>query len=184
MTKVLANAYSVQTERKKPLCASELIALLGKSMDNKDSIIYWAAKNNIPVFSPALTDGSFGDMIFFEKQRNPDFFLDISEDMKQIVNLAINAEKTGVIALGAGSAKHYSLNAQIFREGCDYAVFINTSHEFDGSDSGASTEEAVSWGKIKPNAPQVKVHGDATILFPLLMAAIVPDVKKKIKQKK
>jgi len=158
------------------LCSSEIIEIVGSSLDSKESILYWASKNKIPVFCPALTDGSFGDMLFFTKQRHPDFIVDITEDMSRIVNLALNAEKTGVIILGGGVAKHYTLNAQIFREGADFAVYISTAEEHDGSDSGARTEEAISWGKIKPNAPQVKVHGDATIIFPLIVAGLVKDL--------
>ena len=52
----------------------------------------------------------------------------------------------------------------------DYSVYINNSQEFDGSDAGALPDEAVSWGKILPEAESVKVFGDATILFPLLVA--------------
>lgn len=55
------------------------------------------------------------------------------------------------------------------RNGADFAVFINTAQEFDGSDSGARPDEAVSWGKIRADAQPVKVYGDATILFPLLV---------------
>lgn len=56
------------------------------------------------------------------------------------------------------------------RNGADYAVYINTAQEFDGSDSGAHPDEAVSWGKIKMNASPIKVCGDATILFPLIVS--------------
>ena len=58
----------------------------------------------------------------------------------------------------------------MFRNGADYAVYINNSVEADGSDSGALPEEAVSWGKILPGAERVKIHGDAILLFPLLVA--------------
>ena len=58
----------------------------------------------------------------------------------------------------------------MLRNGCDYAVYINTSQEFDGSDAGARPEEAISWGKILSEANYVKVFGDATILFPLIVA--------------
>ena len=137
MNKVLDEAYKVQIGRKRPLCTSEIIEMAGKSINSKEAILYWAYKNKIPVFCPALTDGAFGDMIFFMKQRKKGFFVDISEDMARIVRLALNAEKTGVIILGGGVAKHYTLNAQIFREGCDFAVFVNTASEHDGSDAGA-----------------------------------------------
>ena len=56
------------------------------------------------------------------------------------------------------------------RNGADFAVFINTGSEFDGSDSGARPDEAVSWGKIKASATAVKVYADATLVFPLLVA--------------
>jgi len=49
-------------------------------------------------------------------------------------------------------------------------VYINTGNEFDGSDSGARPDEAISWGKIKAEAVAVKIHGDATIIFPLIVA--------------
>lgn len=184
MNKILDTIYSIQIKRNMPLSTNEMIEIIGKSIKNKESILYWAAKNKIPVFCPAITDGSLGDMIFFMKQRKSDFFVDVSEDILKIVKLALNSEKTGAIILGGGVAKHYTLNAQIFREGCDFAVYINTGDEFDGSDSGAKTDEAISWGKIKANAPQVKVHGDATIIFPLIVAGLVRDLKLRNKSNK
>ena len=173
MNEILASAYERQVKLKRPLCTTELIELIGKSIEDKGSILHWAARNDIPVFCPAITDGATGDMIFFMKQRQPDFIVDVSEDIKRIVNIALNAKSTGVVILGGGVAKHYTLNAQIFREGAEFAVYINTADEMDGSDSGASTDEAVTWGKIKPNAPQVKVFGDATIIFPLVIAGVL-----------
>jgi deoxyhypusine synthase len=145
-------------------------------MQNKEqSIVYWSYKNKIPLFSPAFTDGSIGDMIFFFRQQHKDFFVDISQDMDKIISITLNAEKTGVICLGGGSAKHYTLNAQIFRDGTDFAVYINSHGEDDASDSGADTSEAVTWTKIKVKAPQIKVHGDASIIFPLLVAGAFAD---------
>jgi hypothetical protein len=66
--------------------------------------------------------------------------------------------KTGIIVLGGGLPKHHICNANMFRNGADYAVYINTAQEFDGSDSGAQPDEAVSWGKIKGSAKPVKVY--------------------------
>ncbi|MDO8480528.1 MAG: deoxyhypusine synthase [Nanoarchaeota archaeon] len=170
---LLEKLYKEQKKTGKIISAAELIDYLGSKMDDKSSILYWAHKNKIPVFCPAIMDGSLGDLLFFHKQRHRDFQLDVTEDMQKIVTLAMNAEKTGVLCLGGGVSKHFCMNAQIFREGADFAVYINTAAEYDGSDSGASTDEAVSWGKIKAGAPQVKVTGDATILFPLLLAGVL-----------
>lgn len=56
---------------------SKLITRLGEKIDNPESIYYWAAKNQIPVFCPALTDGSLGDMLYFHSFKNPGLILDI-----------------------------------------------------------------------------------------------------------
>lgn len=171
----LERLYKEQKEKKISHTPSDIAQELGREISNEpnheDSILYWAYKNNIPVFCPALMDGSFGDIVYFMKQSHPDFRIEISGDTKRIVDIALNAEKAGAIILGAGVSKHFILNANIFREGIDYAVYINTAEEFDGSDSGAHIEEAITWGKIKPTASHVKIHADATIVFPLLVAA-------------
>ncbi len=149
---------------------SELINILGKEINNKESIYYWCHKNSIPVFCPAFTDGSMGDMVYFYKYQNDKFKIDVADDIKKINDIAITAKKTGLIILGSGVVKHHICNANMFRNGADYAVYINNAQEFDGSDAGARPDEAVSWGKILPEAKTVKVFGDATILFPLIVA--------------
>lgn len=151
------------------LTPSRLIHILGQEINNESSIYYWAWKNNIPVYCPALTDGSLGDMIYFFKSSNPDFKIDITDDIVGINNSTIGKNKTGIILLGSGIIKHHICNANMFRNGADYAVYINSQQEFDGSDSGARPDEAVSWGKIAKHALSVKVFGDATILFPLIV---------------
>lgn len=138
--------------------------------DYESSICYWAALNNIPIFCPALTDGSLGDMIYFHGYKNPGLIIDVAQDIRRINTIAVKAKKTGMIILGGGVVKHHLSNANLMRNGTDYAVFINTANEFDGSDSGAKPDEAVSWGKIKKEAHPVKIVADATIVFPLLVA--------------
>ncbi len=149
---------------------SDLIKLLGKEINNKESVYYWAYKNNIPVFCPAIMDGSLGDMMYFFKKSNPDFKLDLVAHTEELNDSSMGREKTGMIILGGGVIKHAICNANLYRNGADYAVYINTAQEFDGSDSGARPDEAVSWGKISQKAESVKVYGDATIIFPLLVA--------------
>ncbi|XP_016017566.1 deoxyhypusine synthase isoform X1 [Rousettus aegyptiacus] len=149
---------------------SKMIARLGKEINNPESVYYWAQKNHIPVLSPALTDGSLGDMIFFHSYKNPGLVLDIVEDLRLINTQAIFAKHSGMIILGGGVVKHHIANANLMRNGADYAVYINTAQEFDGSDSGARPDEAVSWGKIRVDAQPVKVYADASLVFPLLVA--------------
>ncbi|XP_068574587.1 deoxyhypusine synthase [Cebidichthys violaceus] len=149
---------------------SKMIHRLGKEINNPDSVYYWAYKNNIPVFSPALTDGSLGDMLYFHSYKNPGLVLDIVEDIRRINSQAVFAKRTGMIILGAGLVKHHICNANLMRNGADHAVFVNTGQEFDGSDSGARPDEAVSWGKIKMDAKPVKVYAEASLVFPLIVA--------------
>ncbi|KAM6495917.1 Deoxyhypusine synthase [Amanita muscaria] len=151
---------------------SSLIRRLGKEINNEESVYYWAYKNNIPVFCPALTDGSMGDMIYFHSFRSPGLIIDIVQDIRALNELARASRKAGMIILGGGVCKHQIANAMLFRNGADYSVYINTGQEFDGSDSGARPDEAVSWGKIRAGAETVKkVFADATLVFPILVAA-------------
>ncbi|KAK1420556.1 hypothetical protein QVD17_22244 [Tagetes erecta] len=160
---------------------SKLIARLGKEINNESSYLYWAYKNDIPVFCPGLTDGSLGDMLYFHSFRNPGLVIDVVQDIRAMNGEAVHANprKTGMIILGGGLPKHHICNANMMRNGADYAVFINTAQEFDGSDSGARPDEAVSWGKIRASAKSVKVHCDATIAFPLLVAETFVAMKEK-----
>ena len=96
---------------------------------------------------------------------------EMMEDHLKIIDYTMNCKKTGGIILGGGTPKHYILNANIFKDGFDYSVYITTATEHDASDSGGNQEEAISWAKIKPNAPRVKVNCEASIAFPLLVAA-------------
>ncbi|CEG79818.1 Putative Deoxyhypusine synthase [Rhizopus microsporus] len=149
---------------------STMIARLGKEINDESSIYYWTYKNNIPVYCPAITDGSLGDMLYFHSYKNPGLIVDIAADIRAMNNEAVFAKKTGMIILGGGVVKHHICNANLMRNGADYAVYINTGQEFDGSDAGARPDEAVSWGKIRADNRSVKVYADATLVFPLIVA--------------
>jgi len=92
-------------------------------------------------------------------------------DIRGMNDHALHAKKSGMIILGGGLVKHHVCNANLMRNGADWAVFVNTGQEFDGSDSGARPDEAKSWGKIKLTCDPVKVYADATLILPLLVAS-------------
>ncbi|KAI0296119.1 Deoxyhypusine synthase [Multifurca ochricompacta] len=158
LTPILNNMLAEQNSTGQVWTPSAFIHRLGKEINNEESVYYWAYKNNIPVFCPALTDGSIGDMIYFHSFKSPGLILDIVGDIRALNELA-------------RVCKHQIANAMLIRNGADYSVFINTGQEFDGSDSGARPDEAVSWGKIRVGSESVKVFADATLVFPLLVAA-------------
>lgn len=166
MQELLEEIYS----EKKIITPSELIWKLGEKINNPKSIYYWCFKNKIRVYCPALLDGAIGDNMYFFQFKHSDFKVDILEDVTWFNNTSVGLKKSGIIILGSGIVKHTILNANMLRNGADYAVYINNAGEFDGSDAGAMPDEAVSWGKIQKNAESVKVFGDATIIFPIIVA--------------
>lgn len=149
---------------------SKMIHRLGKEIDNPESVCYWAYRNNIPVFCPAITDGSIGDMLYFHSYKREGLVVDLVRDIRAVNDQAMKARKTGVIVLGGGLVKHHCMNANLMRNGADFCVYVNTAQEFDGSDSGARPDEAVSWGKIRVDAQPVKVYAEATLVLPLIIA--------------
>jgi len=149
---------------------SEIVWKLGERINDEKSFCYWAWKNKIKVFCPTITDGSIGDIAYVFSNKHEDFKIDILQDTKELNDSTAGLEKSGVVLLGSGVVKHSILNANLFRNGADYAVYINTAQEYDGSDAGAEPDEAVTWKKIKQDGEMVKVVGDATILFPILVA--------------
>jgi deoxyhypusine synthase len=146
---------------------SKVIHRLGKEINDESSVYYWACKNDIPVFCPALTDGSLGDMLYFHtyKSSPEQLRIDIVEDIRRINTIAVRAKRAGMIILGGGVVKHHIANACLMRNGAESAVYINTAQEFDGSDAGARPDEAVSWGKIKADAQSVKASTNAPPLI-------------------
>lgn len=152
---------------------SVLIDLMGSKINNEESVFYWCHKNEIPVFCPGMTDGFFGECIErFSTRTGEDLILDVTEDVRRLSDLSckINPKKSGVIVLGGGVSKHHILNANLLRNGADFAVYINTGIAYDGSDGGATTGEALSWGKLRLACKPVKIWGEASMLFPFLVA--------------
>jgi len=156
---------------------SKIIRRLGKEINNKESAWYWCYKNNIPVFCPAITDGAIGDNVYFTSYKDDSFILDIARDNGYLNDMVLNASKSGIIILGGGIVKHHICNANLMRNGADFGVLINTAHSWDGSDSGAKCEEAVTWGKIGMEARYCKIYGEATIMLPLVVAGTFANPK-------
>ena len=124
-------------------------------------------------------------MIYFHSYKNPGFVLDIAGDIRGINDAALQAKHTGMLILGGGLIKHHICNANLMRNGANHTVFINTGQEFDGSDSGARPDEAVSWGKIRLGTKAVKVYADASLVFPLIVAeTFAKDFQPKDKEAK
>jgi deoxyhypusine synthase len=172
MQPVLAKLYKI----KQKWSTKELVWEFGKLIENEknheDSIIYWAWKNKIPIYIPGITDGAFGSQIWMYYQEHRDFTIALLKDEQELSDIIFNAKKSGAFIIGGGISKHHVIWWAQFREGLDYAVYLTTAQEYDGSLSGAQPREAISWGKLKEKADNVSIEGDATVLLPLMISAL------------
>jgi len=165
--------------KKKPRWTpSELIHELGKRLDDRNSILYQASKNNVPIFCPGITDGSFGFHLFMLQQKHPDFVIDVVQDFRNILFCTSHDDKKGLVSLGGSISKHHAILACLLNGGLDYAVYLTTAHASSGSMSGATTEEAKSWGKVKDDSDVSTVIGDVTFTFPLIMVKALETLEK------
>lgn len=177
---IIDEAHDEQDRTGTHFTPSRLIWKMGERINSEDSIFYWAWKNKIPCFCPAITDGSIGDQLYFHSIDRPGFILDLVGDINAMDGLSISAPKCGAIIVGGGVPKHHVLNACILNgAGADFAVYISTAQEFDGSDSGARPDEAVSWGKIAMHAKPVKVYAESTTVFPIIVRKSFLEIYKK-----
>lgn len=156
----------------------ELSREIGLRLCNEDSLLYWAAKNNIPVYVPGITDGAVGYQVWLFSQDHK-FKIDVLRDEQEINDLVFSAERTGALIIGGGISKHHVIWWNQFKGGLDYAVYITTAVEWDGSLSGARVREAISWGKVKETAKHVTIEGDATVVLPLMITALISEFSKR-----
>jgi deoxyhypusine synthase len=163
-------------KKQKDISTHELIWAIGDAIagekNAESSIIYWCAKNRIPMFVPGITDGAFGYQSWMFWQDHKDFNINLMKDEQKLSDIVYDSKKTGALILGGGISKHHVIWWNQFKDGLDYAVYISTAVEYDGSLSGARTREAISWGKIKENAKHITLDGDATVLLPLVVAGL------------
>lgn len=162
--------------QKKRWPVSELLREIGLQLDDEHSVLYQAAKNNVPIFCPAITDGSLGFHLFMYQQKHPDFIVDVVQDFKNILFATTHDDIKGIIALGGSISKHHAILACLLNGGAEYAVYMTTARSSSGSMSGATTDEAKSWGKVKDDSDAVTVIGDVSINFPLAMMAALEEL--------
>ena len=144
-----------------------------KRVKDRKSILYWAFKNEIPIFVPAILDGAFGSQLWSFWQDHRQFRVDEMADEQALADLVFPATRTGALVIGGGVSKHHTIWWNQFRDGLDYAVYVTTAPEWDGSLSGARVREAISWNKVRESAKQVTIEGDASVILPMLVAPLV-----------
>jgi deoxyhypusine synthase len=170
---ILQELYAI----KQKWSTKDLIWEFGKRLqyekNGKDSIMYWAWKNKIPLFIPGIMDGAFGSQLWMYYQEHRNFTIDLFKDEQDLSDIVFSAKKTGALVIGGGISKHHVIWWNQYCNGLSHAVYITTAVEHDGSLSGAQTREAISWGKIAEKADNITIEGDATVLLPLMISALL-----------
>jgi len=173
MQPILEELYQIKQKWSTKDIIWEFGKRLEKEKNGKDSIMYWAWKNKIPIFVPGITDGAFGSQLWMYYQEHRDLTIDLFSDEQELSDIVFDAKKTGAFIVGGGISKHHVIWWAQFKDGLDYAVYLTTAVEYDGSLSGAQTREGISWGKITEKADNVTIEGDATVLLPLMVSTLL-----------
>ncbi len=165
-----AGERSMTTER---LCSG-----LGE-LGAKDSILRAAREKNVPIFVPGPMDGAVGSQIWLFANRRADFRVDLVGDEKRLADIVFDSKKSGALVVGGGISKHHVIWWSQFKGGLDYACYITTALEYDGSLSGAQVKEAISWGKVRPKARRSTLIADATTALPLVACYAMTNRKRR-----
>ncbi len=153
----------------------ELLYEIGLLVDDENSFVGAAAKNNVPIFAPGLIDSMMGLQLWIFNQDH-DFVVDAVADMHYLSDIVFEAERVGAVLLGGGLTKHYTLASNVIKGGLDAAIQITLDRPEAGSLGGAPLEEAKSWAKAKCGSSLASVVGDVTVIFPLIYAACLDKI--------
>lgn len=157
---------------KERIMPSELLREVGLRLSDPNSIVHAAARSDVPLFLPAFADSILGMQTYFVSQTEP-LLIDCLGDLGRIIEISYGADEAGAMLIGGGVPKNFILQSKLVApKGFMYAVQITTDRPDPGGLSGATLDEAVSWGKLEKGSRTATVYGDATILLPVLVAAV------------
>jgi deoxyhypusine synthase len=161
----------------KNMPVSSFLKFLGEQIPyDSNSILKICAEKNVPIFCPAFTDSGLALQLGFHHQ---DLNLNHFKDMLEMVNIAWDAKKAGVCIVGGGVPKNFIFQSlQFCPNSASYAIQITMDRPEPGGLSGATLQEAISWGKVHENAKYSTVISDATIALPLIFWYLKKSKKK------
>ena len=164
------------SSEKKIVSIQELLYEIGLLVDDDNSFVATAARNNVPIFAPGLIDSMMGLQLWIFTQDH-DFTISAVGDMPLLSDIVFESEKVGAVLLGGGLTKHYTLASNVIKGGLDAAIQITMDRPEAGSLGGAPLEEAKSWAKARCGSNLVSVVGDVTVILPLIYAAALDKIE-------
>lgn len=167
--------------------SSELMRLIGERLNDQKSIVRAAYEADVPIFLPAMRDSEFAYIHIVHRKRSREkktLLVDSFKESSEMVALAERSRHLGMVVIGGGVPRNAVQHAALMADkGLDYAVIITTDRPEYGGLSGSTPEETVSWGKLKRKAGKVMVIGDALIIFPIVVAAVLERLGKNFQRK-
>ncbi|MEM2082964.1 MAG: deoxyhypusine synthase family protein [Nitrososphaerota archaeon] len=179
---------------KREYSSREFLYHLGKSLKSSSSFVSVASEHGVPIFCPALNDCDIGIALthhYAKSNHNERIIINPIRDNYEIYQIYSKAKKTGVIMVGGGVPRNYVQQVSVIAEmlegkkasmnpslGHQYGVLITTDDPKWGGLSGCTFSESISWGKYSTTANTATVYGDATIIFPILIGALMQEIGK------
>ena len=165
ITKIMSDIVKKENN----LSIRKFLTEIGSKLSDDESILKTAARKGVPIYAPGLIDSMLGLQLWMFTQDN-ELYLDASGDMSELSDIVYGSKKVATVILGGGLPKHYALASNLLTGGVDAAIQVTMDRSETGSLGGAPLEEAKSWAKAKAGSNLVTVIGDATIIFPLMLA--------------
>jgi len=157
------------------LSISDFLMEIAKRLPDEDSILRSAYLNNVKVFAPAIQDSVYGlQAAIYNKDREDTLRVDTFMDLQEIWSIRKTHDNVGAVILGGGVPKNYVFQSFYFeKKKLNYAIQITLDRPEIGGLSGATLDEAVSWGKIDKDARKVVVVSEVTLAFPIIVASLL-----------
>ncbi|HEU4570770.1 MAG TPA: deoxyhypusine synthase [Gemmatimonadales bacterium] len=189
-TDAFVREVSARPEFQRPMSSAEYHYLLGGYLREREralgstrrSVLAAAHEFEVPIYTSSPGDSSIGMNVAEQALAGSRLRFDVSADVNETASIVLEAKRTGgksaAFIVGGGSPKNFLLQTEpqiqevlgIDERGHDYFLQMTDARPDTGGLSGATPNEAVSWGKIDPDMlpDTVVVYGDNTLTLPLL----------------
>ena len=147
------------------------------------SVLAAAFRCGVPIFTSSPGDSSIGMNLAALQLEGSALCIDPLRDVNQSAAIVWDAKvqgKSGVFILGGGSPKNFLLQTEpqiqevlgLDAHGHDYFLQVTDARPDTGGLSGATPQEAMTWGKVDPSKlpDTVTCYVDSTVFLPLLTA--------------
>lgn len=157
------------------------------------SFVAWAARLNVPIFWDSLANHSIAMNLVQTDREGFPIMLSAQKDIFDSAAIVFSSGQTGFIVLGGGGPKNFiqqtgpTIN-QILHldyEGAERGLQIGTAIEREGSLSGCTFSEAVTWGKYRSADEEtlVQIWGEYSVIFPILAAYLLDNCETRPSKK-